>query len=205
MSDFTVLLVCSGNLCRSPIAQQVLRSRLAQLPGIKLLSAGTAADPRTMMPDQAVSLSISLGGDPRDHTPRLLEAEQISEAGLVLAMAREHRRSVVSLLPRASRFTFTLREFARLAGAVTDEEFTQVTEQGSDDTSARLATAVRLVATYRGMLPPVLDVTDDDIVDPFGRDDSGYQLAAEQLMPATEVVAAYLRRAATESAGARVG
>ena len=197
MSGFSILTVCSGNICRSPLAEQVLRSKLADLPGVKLASAGTVGDPRLDMPHQVIQLSRRFGGDPSRHRVRVLDPHSIREAGLVLAMAREHRREAVRRLPLASRYTFTIREFARLQELVSVEDFREVIEKPLDDLSGRLQTAVRLVGMYRGTIPPLENALDDDVVDPYGLGDETYELSAEQLMPAVDKVAAYVRRAAT--------
>lgn len=204
MSRFTILTVCSGNICRSPLAEQVLRAQLHDIPRIRVASAGTVGDPRLKMPEQVMALSRRYGGDPTNHTARRLDFSIIREAGLVLAMAREHRRETVTRLPQASRHTFTIREFARLSVLVTEREFREVTERPVEDAAVRLGTAVHLVARYRGTLPPPEDQLDDDVVDPYQHDDDTYELAASQLMPAIDVVSAYIRRAATEEASARI-
>jgi protein-tyrosine phosphatase len=199
VSGFTVLTVCTGNICRSPLAEQVLRGQLANVPGLHLASAGTAGDARLSMPQQVFELSRSSGGDPTGHRVRVLDPHSIREAGLVLAMAREHRRDIVTRVPRASRYTFTIREFARLQELVSAEDFREVTEKPLEDLAGRMETAVRLVAMYRGTLPPLEDALDDDVIDPYGRDDKTYKLTATQLMPAVDKVADFIRRAATST------
>ncbi len=200
MSGFTILTVCSGNICRSPLAEQVLTAQLQDIPQIRVASAGTIADARLKMPKQAMALSRRYGGDPSNHMVRQLDPDIIREAGLVLAMAREHRREAVTKLPRASRHTFTLREFARLTALVTPRDFLEVTAAPLEDVAARLKTAVHLVAMYRGTIPPLDDPLGDDVVDPYEQADKVYERSASQLIPAVDTVSAYLRRAATQPA-----
>src|SRR5687767_12553879 len=122
---FRILVVCTGNICRSPLAVQLLRARLpAAFPGhdssfIEVTSAGTVAlDGRRMEP-AAIREATRLGvPDAREHRARLLVPEQIERADLVIAMAREHRDAVVEAVPRARRRTFTLIELARTLEAV---------------------------------------------------------------------------------------
>lgn len=203
MSNFIILTVCTGNICRSPLAEQVLRTRLHDIPGITVQSAGTIGNPSLKMPAQAVALSRRYGGDPSAHVVRKLDPRMIGDAGLVLAMARQHRRETVTRLPRASRNTFTIREFARLSRLVTERDFRTVTDLPAEDAPARLEAAVHLVATCRGTIPPLEDPLEDDVLDPYEREDDAYETAAAQLMPALDTVSTYLRRAVTDEARTR--
>ncbi len=195
MSRFAILTVCSGNLCRSPVAEQVLRARLARLISVTVGSVGTAAVLDASMPAQAAALSIALGGDPAGHVPRALAASHVRRAALVLAMSREHRREVVSLVPGASRKTFTLREFARLIDGAPEPEFAEAMGRAGEDGAAPLRALVEFAARRRGLAPPIAGA-DDDVVDPFGQPDSVYERTGEQLAPALETIAVALARAA---------
>lgn len=197
--DFTVLTVCTGNICRSPLAEQYLRAGLAGIPEIELASAGTMAVDGDLMPDQAVSLARSYGADPSRHRARFLYERDVSGAGLVLALAREHRRAVVAMHPRASRTTFTLREFARLSAAVTDEEIADVVRDAGDVPS-RLALAVAYVGSMRGTVDPPESPLDDDVVDPYRRADDVFAESGRQLVPAADEVVRVLRAAAAGGA-----
>jgi protein-tyrosine phosphatase len=80
----------------------------------------------------------------------------------VLTAEREHRATVVSLCPRASRRTFTLREFARLLAPVDP-----VSIAGTDPVE-RARELVAEAAANRGLVP-VERPDDDDLADPIGR------------------------------------
>ena len=181
---FVILTVCTGNICRSPVAEQLLRAGLARIPGIAIASSGTRAQIGDSMPPQAEALSIKYGGDPIGHVPRALNERQISDAQLVLGMSREHRREIVSLHPRASRYTFTIREFARLAADITEWDLLDFSGGLLTTAKERLVSAVELVASRRGTVPAADDPTDDDIVDPYRQDDATYALSGAQLVPA---------------------
>lgn len=193
---FTILTVCSGNLCRSPMAEQLLRARLGDLPGVGVESAGVVAQDGDPMPTEAAALSRSYGGDPSGHSARRLVEAQIANANLVLAMAREHRRDVVTLWPRASRYTFTVREFARLAEGIDADDFASIDSLPGDDVPGRLNAAIELLASRRGFVDAAPTPEDDDVIDPYRRDDAAYALSGQQLVPAVEAVVALLRRAA---------
>ena len=197
MRAFTILAVCSGNLCRSPVAEQVLRGRLDRLPSVAVRSAGTVARAGDVMPREAAEMSVRLGGDPTAHAAQVLAEQAIGEAGLVLAMAREHRRRIVSLVPRATRYTFAVREFARLASGITDDDLADISRIPLEDEASRLDAAVALVASRRGMVPAPDDPEDDDVVDPFRRSEDVYLRSESQLAPALDAVVLLLWRAAT--------
>lgn len=116
-----IVFVCTGNLCRSPVAERLAlawaRESLAgspELAGVEVLSAGTqAVAGRPMDPASASSLQ-RLGGDRLDFTSRPLTPDLVADADLVLTMTREHRREVLRMTPRGLRRTFTLIEAADL-------------------------------------------------------------------------------------------
>lgn len=120
---FSILTVCTGNICRSPLGEQLLAQQLADLADVRVASAGTGALVGHGMPDQSLAIARSLGVvDPESHVSRQLTPELLDESDVVFAMAREHRRAIVELNPRVSKRVFTLREFARLADATSDDD-----------------------------------------------------------------------------------
>ncbi|TFB71830.1 hypothetical protein E3O06_11235 [Cryobacterium glaciale] len=116
-----ILIVCTGNICRSPLAEQVLRARLlAAGSGVTVASAGTQAVVGGAMTPEAAALALKLGSASTVHTPRQLTADMLAQADLVLTATRDHRRDVVTLFPKATRYTFTLNQFARLVDAAAE-------------------------------------------------------------------------------------
>jgi protein-tyrosine phosphatase len=196
-ATFSLLTVCSGNICRSPLAEQLLRVGLGTWPGVSVASAGTVGLRGRGMPDQAAALSRQFGGDPSAHVARELTVEHLTSSNLVLAMSREHRRAIAELSPRAIRYTFTLREFARLVHDLTDDDLSEAASLPLDNTAARFASVVGLTAAQRGMVPPPENPDDDDIVDPYRQSDNVYTESARQLVPAVTAVVSLLQRAAT--------
>jgi protein-tyrosine phosphatase len=112
-------MVCTGNICRSVVAERGLARELAAR-GIEatVRSAGTLGeldnDPDTVRAAGEVGLEIG------DHRSRRLTAELIATEGadLIVAMTRGHLREVVALDPRAWPRTFTLKELARRTAPV---------------------------------------------------------------------------------------
>ncbi|TFC68591.1 low molecular weight phosphatase family protein [Cryobacterium sp. TMT2-4] len=197
MQTFSILTVCSGNICRSPLAEQLLRVGLASWPQVQLASAGTIGLTGQGMPAQAADLSRHFGGDPSAHVAQELTADHVQNADLVFAMSREHRRAIVELVPRAIRYTFTIREFARLVADLTDDDLDEAAALPLDDLNGRLSTLIGLAASQRGAVAPLVSADDDDVVDPYRRSDEVYVESAQQLVPAVNAVTALFHRAAT--------
>lgn len=165
-SVFSILTICTGNLVRSALTAQLLRARLASVGDfIEIASAGTGAAAGDRMPAQAEQLSLTYGGDPSGHLARLVTGEMMSSADLVLTATREQRAVVVSLFPRAARFTFTLRQFARLMESLDEDALRAAAASGPVATA--FAAVAAAAAAQRGYLPPPDDPAADDIDDPY--------------------------------------
>lgn len=154
-----VLMVCTGNVCRSPFMER----RLAQLlPGssIEVTSAGTAALVGEPIDPGSVAQLASRNCDGSDFTARQLIPEMARAADLVLTAGREHRATVVQLHPKALRYCFTLGDFADLLDGLDVE---QVGPDWPGQTQvARIAAAA---AARRGLVPP-RPAAQSDILDP---------------------------------------
>ncbi|TFC91998.1 low molecular weight phosphatase family protein [Cryobacterium sp. TMT4-31] len=196
MAEFKILTVCSGNICRSPLAEQLLRVGLTAYPEVTLGSAGTIGLTGHAMPSEAADLSRHFGGDPSGHVARLLTADHLRDADLVFAMSREHRRAIVELLPKAIRYTFTIREFARLVRGATDEDLEDAAALPINDNVGRFSTLVGFAASQRGSVGPPEASEDDDVVDPYRRSDEVYAQSARQLVPAVNDVVSLFQRSA---------
>jgi protein-tyrosine phosphatase len=96
---FQVLLVCTGNTCRSPMAEGILRSILPPelAANVRVVSAGTGAQAGSPATSLAIGTAASQGIDIREHRSRELTAALIRESDLVLGMAPEHAQRVAEL------------------------------------------------------------------------------------------------------------
>lgn len=202
-STFSLLTVCTGNICRSPLAELYLRRGLSPLDDVTVSSAGTMAVDDDVMPEQARALARSFDLEPDEHRARFLFERDVRGADLVIALAREHRRAVVSMHPRASRYTFTLREAARLARDVTDVQLADALPTGASTVADRLRATVALLASRRGSVEAPNDPLDDDVVDPYRRSDETFAESGRQLVPAADVLVDLLTRAAALDGGDR--
>lgn len=106
-----ILVVCTGNICRSPIAQRMLEQRSSELGlGWTVSSAGTRAmNGHDMHPESARALR-ALGLDPLPFASRFLTPPLIADSDLVLCLARDHRAAARQLAPIRWRTIITLRE-----------------------------------------------------------------------------------------------
>lgn len=191
MSDpFRILVVCTGNICRSAQAEQLIRARIAdRFPefesAVVVESAGTGAMVGAGMPAEAAALSEYYGGEPQDHVARQLTIDQVREADLVLAMASEHRSAAVRLSPRASRTIFTLTEFAALLDNA-ERNYSASTEASSpSDAADKLRNAVKLASARRGYLSQENGAY-ADVVDPYRRAHAVYAESARQIVAALD-------------------
>ena len=108
-----VLLLCTANQCRSPMAEALLRHRLAEHGlSVSVSSAGLypSGSPAT---DEAISVMAERGLDIDPHRSRQLDAGLLAEADLVIGMTREHVREVAVIDGGALGRTFTLKELVR--------------------------------------------------------------------------------------------
>lgn len=194
-SAYRVITVCTGNICRSPLAALVLQHRLGDL-GVAATSAGVRARQGDRMPREAVELAVAHGVPTEQiagHGSRYLTEALLREPDLVLAMDRDHRRAIVELAPAKLRTAFTIREFERLAAATSDDAIRAGAT--GDDPRDRLRGALAVLAGQRGLVLPPVDPTDDDVVDPYGRSRETYARSDAQLSPGLDAVERVVRLA----------
>lgn len=194
---FQILSVCTGNICRSPIAELALARALEPLGDVSVESAGIGALVGRGVPQPAQHLATGAQIDAGAHVARQIDVQMIREANLIVAMAREHRRYIVESLPAAMRRTFTLRELARVADAIDGELPSAVAASGATTAEEGMSAAVALAASLRGTVPPPVNADEFDVVDPYRQSDAVYQRSFGELLPAADRVAAFLTHAAT--------
>ncbi|MCQ2001784.1 arsenate reductase/protein-tyrosine-phosphatase family protein [Arthrobacter zhaoxinii] len=185
-APFRILTVCTGNICRSPMAERLLQSGLDQMaPGeFEVTSAGTGALVGSGIEPHVAGFVNIFGGSSAGFTSRQLTLEVLQGQDLVLALTRGHRSKIVELAPGLLRRTFTLRELARLLPLVdADPDATT-----ADRWQAAMARALRLRSAHPA------GPEEDDVVDPYRRSDDVYQQMVRELTPAVDALLAWERR-----------
>lgn len=165
-----ILLLCSGNMCRSPFAAAWLRARLAQA-GVEadVTSAGTLTEDRPA-PSELVAVGQRMAVDLSSHRSARFSSGDLTSADLVVGMTRQHVREAVSLAPSIWPHCFTLREFVRRGWAIGPRRPGQGVESWLAEVHAGRRTADLL-----GSSP------DDDVEDPMGGSERDYQATADVL------------------------
>ena len=198
-SPVRILTVCTGNICRSPVAERLLQAGLDQvLPGgFEVRSAGT----RALVGDPVQPLSADIirtfGGTAEGFAARQLSAKILRNVDLVLTMTSGHRGEVLQLDASLLKRTFTIREFARMLDVLEERE--GQSPQGAGLNGERLAANTKLwrklparAASVRHLaLAP--DAADNDVVDPYRRSADYYRQMEDELAPAIISVLRFAR------------
>lgn len=190
-----ILTVCTGNICRSPLAELLLRVHLNEA-NVSVRSAGTMGFDSAPMTPEAQQLAVQLGVPAEmaaHHRSRYLTERDLASPDLIIALSREHRRRIVELAPARLRATFTAREFSRLAESLSDEAVRVAADAAGHDPAARLRAATAAVAGQRGMAAPPVDPAADDVIDPYRRSWQTYEKSGAELEPAISQVARVVR------------
>jgi len=161
-----VLLLCTANQCRSPMAEVLLRARR---PTLEVQSAGrlTGGVPAT---PTAVEVLAEKGLDLSKHVSQTATPELVAESDLIVGMAREHVRDAVLLRPEVRARAYTLKDLVRRAEPAGRRRGGQPLEDwlaivGSERTTNDLL----------GASP------DDDVADPIGQSIAHYRSCAKEL------------------------
>ncbi|GAA3390186.1 arsenate reductase/protein-tyrosine-phosphatase family protein [Cryptosporangium minutisporangium] len=205
---FSVLMVCMGNICRSPMAERLLRLRLADRLGpaaadlVVVHGAGTGGwHEGEPMHHQAADEVLARGGDPAGFQARALTAamlvdpsvpvtaevaelaDEVPGSDLVLTATIEQVAFVAELVPDAAPRTFVLGEFARLAAAVDPATL----PPGGADAASLGARGRALVAAAHQRRDG--NRYSDEVPDPWGRAPEYFTAVADQIDEAVTVLA----------------
>jgi protein-tyrosine phosphatase len=118
LSAMMILLVCTGNTCRSPMAEGLARKMIAERlqctpdelhdRGVLVLSAGIAANLGSAASSEGVEVLKPLGIDLSAHESQPVTEQLIKHADVIWTMTRSHRQAILDQWPEAASRTFTL-------------------------------------------------------------------------------------------------
>lgn len=171
-----LLVLCTANICRSPMAERFLRQAAADrgadatVTSAGLLTGGRAASPGS------VSALGGYGLDLNDHRSRQLHAVLIDQADLVVGMEVRHVREAAVLAPSRFGSIFTLRELVKRSS--------QTGPRGDQPLADWLAVVGRDRSAAK-----LMGAHDLDIADPYGGPAEGYVATAALLHDLTNRLA----------------
>lgn len=184
-----ILSVCTGNVCRSPFAEQFLQAELRLVSPQQFLvsSAGTHALVGHGIDQGSALLLTESGFEATAFAARQVSSELLEESDLILTMTREQRAWLLRQSPRILKRVFTVREFARALNYVVKHAGASV-PRGADPAtvSYRWAEICRQASFYRS------DGGDlDDVVDPYRSSEEVYIQMYDELVPALDIIVAF--------------
>ncbi len=179
-----MLVVCTGNICRSPLAERLLQARLGaagvEPSDVVVASAGTHAVIAHPMDEVAADELARAGGDPAGHVARQLTSQVVASADLIVTATLAHRSQVVTVHPPALRYAFGLLELARLLEGA---DLSALPPSPGD----RVRGLARIAGGRRG-LAMAPDPRHEDVVDPYRRPARVYADATAQILPGVDAL-----------------
>lgn len=164
-------MVCTGNLCRSPMAEVLLRHAVRERGcDIDVLSVGTWAHFGHPAMPEAVAVMAERGIELGDHLSRPVELAELREAHIVVAMTSVHRNELLQLAPEIEPKLVLLKELIEMG------------IEGDLPASAE-ARIERLLGAPRPQWRRALDLDD-----PIGKPIGSYQKTAAEIQLAVEVL-----------------
>lgn len=165
-----ILIVCAENICRSPLAEHLIRARLRDLPGfesVMVASGGTRAGAGNRICGRVLASGAgeSWASGLTAHRSRPITVTDLDESALVITASRSERASIAQLSPSARSRTFTLREAVRLASLTDIGDAHAESESGEP-----LVRFAEIVNARRGLMPaaaPVKRPFRRTMTDPF--------------------------------------
>jgi protein-tyrosine phosphatase len=193
---FTVLNVCMGNICRSPMAERLLARAVRDRGGAEIgdqllrsVSAGTGGwhEGEEMNPPAARQVRAR-GGSVDGFAARKLRGDQIDQADLILTATADQYDYVVALRPEAASRTFVLGEFGRLLAAIDDTAL----PPGEPKPDVVRARGVAIVEAADRLRAGEAARPADDLDDPWGRGDQTFQRIGDEIEDTTVPFASLL-------------
>ena len=116
-SDLNFLFVCTGNTCRSPMAEQIFNEQAKGFPA-HALSAGLDAKPGSPMNPQASEAMAALGHNSTAHSSTLISVEAVEEADVILTFTQGQKIELGERFPAVIEKVFTISEYANRGSGI---------------------------------------------------------------------------------------
>ncbi|GAB4376327.1 MAG: low molecular weight protein arginine phosphatase [Calditrichia bacterium] len=113
---FRVLFVCTANVCRSPLAEVILRKLISARnmeSSIEVCSSGTWAVDGQQASSLTKIVALENGLDLSQHRSTAMSLDQVKKADLILCMTPAHKKDLLQVFPHFDSKIFTLKEFAK--------------------------------------------------------------------------------------------
>lgn len=181
--DFSILIVCTANLCRSPIAQHLLASTLSEWKGDGewiISSAGVSAADQLPMHKFAREVLARRGSYDEQFRTRRLSRSLLEDADLVLTATRQHRSDVARMVPAVMQRLFTIRQFGFL---LAHSDVVKPAHNAHAVGNALIASAI----SARGRV--AARTIDDDLQDPVSRPVRAFEHCAKLIQSDFEQLA----------------
>lgn len=178
-----LMVVCTGNIARSPLAAVLLedhaRRRLGERAPVLVRSAGTHARPGNPAVAGSRRAAAARGLDLSRHRAAPLDPDRVGRCDLTVTMTERHRRDVTRLRPGAGDRTFTLTRLAALLAGVPGG--TGPAGAGVPDAASGIRERVRSVVAAAVRMREEQDLAAEDIADPIALPPPAYEGLAEDL------------------------
>ncbi len=168
-----ILVVCTGNICRSPMGEALIRheARQRNRADIEVASAGTWAGRGNPATEHAVAAIRARGIDLGGHRSRPVDPGELHEADLILAMTSVHRRELLEIDPALDPKIVLVKELAEIP---------------HEPSGRRLSATEALEAMVRGARPEWRRALDLD--DPMGMPPAVYERCLQEIVTGVEVL-----------------
>ena len=174
-----ILLVCTGNTCRSPMAEALFRSMAqAENVDVEVRSAGVYAVDGMPMSENAAQVLREKGVDPGSFRSSQLTGEMVQWADTILTMTSRHKRQLLEMHPEAAEKTFVLKEYAGIDPET--ERLIREREQLVADLQLKIALKEAITDEERARLEEYDRLIPNmDIPDPIGGSKERYMKTAD--------------------------